>query len=156
MLLNAILDEAALSLQNNLITAPGFAPNDYHGAHNTNVYEVQQLHQFTQFFLHGIFNLLSAILGHRWRAPAPVRNPCSSRKIGKFGTSTGGFRPPSKSLCCQVQTSVRITVLSKPSTLPFECLQLHLGQDGQQQIHLCPRKGHVSCRRKGKTCHSHA
>ena len=80
MLLNAILDEAALSLQNNLITAPGFAPNDYHGAHNTNVYEVQQLHQFTQFFLHGIFNLLSAILG------TPLASTCA-RPQSVIGTA---------------------------------------------------------------------
>jgi hypothetical protein len=67
IILDAILDEAAASLEASLITAP--VPGV-----PTNNLEIQQQHSFTTLLLHGFFALIGAWIGRQMpRAQVPVR-----------------------------------------------------------------------------------
>ena len=73
ILLDAILEEAAATLEENLLIAPSRAQTL--PAHTPFTYEMQQTNSFQNLIMHSLFALLGAFFGHRWRAPVAVRNP---------------------------------------------------------------------------------
>lgn len=80
VLLDAISDEAATSLETTLIAPPSVGPAP--AAQNIE-YQLQQHHFFYQWILHGFFGVIGAFIGHYLRAQQDVRNhrPVTSLRL---------------------------------------------------------------------------
>eukprot|EP00438_Fugacium_kawagutii_P028079 Skav223928 [mRNA] locus=scaffold2593:382825:387213:+ [translate_table: standard] len=77
ILIDALLDEAAASLETALIAPPSVPGNLLPNSG----YELQHQSIFMQWFWHAFFGFLGAVLGHRLRAPPVVRPPTRLRVV---------------------------------------------------------------------------